>query len=68
MGLCYHLGLGKPLTGYYNITECCTNVCLEHITITDNAIPPLKERVVGDVFDPVTRVLRVLTSRIGKTT
>ena len=58
-----------PLIGYYNnITKCCTNVCPEHITITDNAIPPLKERVVDDVFDPVTRVLRVLTARIRKAT
>ena len=32
--------------GYCNITKCCTKVCPEHITITDNAIIPLKERVV----------------------
>ena len=32
--------------GYCNITKCCTTVCPEHITITDNAIIPLKERVV----------------------
>jgi succinate dehydrogenase/fumarate reductase-like Fe-S protein len=31
--------------GYCNITKCCTKVCPEHITITDNAIIPLKERV-----------------------
>jgi succinate dehydrogenase / fumarate reductase iron-sulfur subunit len=29
--------------GYCNITKCCTKVCPEHITITDNAIIPLKE-------------------------
>ncbi len=29
--------------GYCNITKCCTAVCPEHITITDNAIIPLKE-------------------------
>ncbi|MDE0395233.1 MAG: succinate dehydrogenase/fumarate reductase iron-sulfur subunit [Gammaproteobacteria bacterium] len=52
--------------GYCNITKCCTNVCPEHITITDNAIIPLKERVVDEVFDPVARVLRVLTGRKGK--
>ena len=39
--------------GYCNITKCCTNVCPEHITITDNAIIPLKERVVDDFFDPL---------------
>ena len=39
--------------GYCNITKCCTNVCPEHITITDNAIIPLKERVVDKFFDPI---------------
>jgi len=38
--------------GYCNITKCCTKVCPEHITITDNAIIPLKERVVDDFYDP----------------
>jgi succinate dehydrogenase / fumarate reductase iron-sulfur subunit len=52
--------------GYCNITKCCTNVCPEHITITDNAIIPLKERVVDQVFDPVSRAFRVLTGRKGK--
>ena len=32
--------------GYCNITKCCTEVCPEHIKITDNAIIPMKERVV----------------------
>src|SRR5947209_13552588 len=32
--------------GLCNITKCCTKVCPENITITDNAIIPLKERVV----------------------
>jgi succinate dehydrogenase / fumarate reductase iron-sulfur subunit len=53
--------------GYCNIMKCCTNVCPEGITITDNAIIPLKERVVDEVFDPVTRVLRVISGRRGKT-
>ncbi len=47
--------------GYCNITKCCTKVCPEHITITDNAIIPLKERVVDRYYDPVRRALRVLT-------
>lgn len=46
--------------GYCNITKCCTKVCPEHIHITDNAIIPLKERVVDEFYDPVKRVLRVL--------
>jgi succinate dehydrogenase iron-sulfur subunit len=44
--------------GYCNITKCCTKVCPENITITDNAIIPLKERVVDEFFDPVTRLIR----------
>jgi succinate dehydrogenase / fumarate reductase iron-sulfur subunit len=43
--------------GYCNITKCCTEVCPEDIRITDNAIIPLKERVVDDFYDPVTRFL-----------
>ena len=43
--------------GYCNITQCCTEVCPEHIEITDNAIIPLKERVVDDFYDPVRWVL-----------
>src|SRR5262245_32652346 len=39
--------------GYCNITKCCTKVCPEHITIPDNAIIPLKERVVDEFYDPV---------------
>ncbi len=45
--------------GYCNITKCCTKVCPESITITDNAIIPLKERVVDRFFDPLTRLFRV---------
>jgi succinate dehydrogenase / fumarate reductase iron-sulfur subunit len=39
--------------GLCNITKCCTEVCPEHIKITDNAIIPLKERVVDSSYDPV---------------
>jgi succinate dehydrogenase / fumarate reductase iron-sulfur subunit len=45
--------------GYCNITRCCTKVCPEHITITENAIIPLKERVVDRFYDPVRKLLRV---------
>ncbi len=44
--------------GYCNITKCCTQVCPEHITITDNAIIPLKERVVDRAYDPLLRLWR----------
>ncbi len=39
--------------GYCNITKCCTEVCPEHIKITDNALIPMKERVVDRKFDPL---------------
>jgi succinate dehydrogenase / fumarate reductase iron-sulfur subunit len=45
--------------GYCNITKCCTKVCPEHITITDNAIIPLKERVVDRYYDPLKRLFRM---------
>jgi succinate dehydrogenase / fumarate reductase, iron-sulfur subunit len=47
--------------GMCNITKCCTEVCPEHIHITDNAIIPLKERVVDDYYDPI----RGLLTKIG---
>jgi succinate dehydrogenase / fumarate reductase iron-sulfur subunit len=45
------------------ITKCCTTVCPEHITITDNAIIPLKERVVDQFYDPIGRMFRVFSRR-----
>jgi succinate dehydrogenase / fumarate reductase iron-sulfur subunit len=39
--------------GMCNITKCCTEVCPEHIRITDNAIIPMKERVVARRYDPL---------------
>ena len=45
--------------GFCNITKCCTNVCPENITITDNAIIPLKERVVDEFYDPLGRLLKL---------
>ena len=49
--------------GYCNITKCCTKVCPEHITITDNAIIPLKERVVDQAYDPVAKLVRLVKGR-----
>jgi succinate dehydrogenase / fumarate reductase, iron-sulfur subunit len=49
--------------GLCNITKRCTKVCPEGITITDNAIIPLKERVVDEFYDPLIRVLRFLGAR-----
>jgi succinate dehydrogenase / fumarate reductase iron-sulfur subunit len=48
--------------GLCNITKCCTKVCPESITITDNAIIPLKERVVDKFFDPLSRLVRVFSN------
>ena len=44
--------------GYCNITKCCTEVCPEEIHITDNAIIPLKERVVDEFYDPLKMLFR----------
>jgi succinate dehydrogenase / fumarate reductase, iron-sulfur subunit len=52
---------GKGGIGYCNVSKCCTEVCPEHIHITDNAIIPLKERVDDVYFDPV----RSLMNRLG---
>jgi succinate dehydrogenase / fumarate reductase iron-sulfur subunit len=46
--------------GLCNITKCCTEVCPEGIRITDNAIIPLKERVVDRYYDP----LRILWNKV----
>jgi succinate dehydrogenase / fumarate reductase iron-sulfur subunit len=51
--------------GFCNITKCCTEVCPEGIHITDNAIIPLKERVVTEHYDPVVWLARTIT-RKGK--
>ena len=49
--------------GYCNITKCCTKVCPENITITDNAIIPLKERVVDEYFDPIGKLVKIFSRR-----
>jgi succinate dehydrogenase / fumarate reductase iron-sulfur subunit len=49
--------------GYCNITKCCTEVCPEHIKITDNAIIPLKERVADEFYDPIQWVWRKVRGR-----
>jgi succinate dehydrogenase / fumarate reductase iron-sulfur subunit len=46
--------------GFCNITKCCTTVCPEEITITDNAIIPLKERVVDRAYDPLRALVRMV--------
>jgi succinate dehydrogenase / fumarate reductase, iron-sulfur subunit len=39
--------------GYCNVTKCCTEVCPEQIKITDNALIPMKERVMSRKYDPL---------------
>ena len=46
--------------GYCNITTCCRQVCPENITITENAIIPLKERVVDEFYDPLKKFFHIL--------
>ncbi len=49
--------------GLCNITKCCTKVCPESITITDNAIIPLKERVVDEFFDPLGSLFKMFRGK-----
>src|SRR3954471_1076031 len=49
--------------GYCNITKCCTDVCPEHIKITDNAIIPMKERAVDRRYDPIAWLGRKILRR-----
>jgi succinate dehydrogenase / fumarate reductase iron-sulfur subunit len=49
--------------GYCNITKCCTEVCPEHIKITDNAIIPMKERAVDRRYDPIAWLGRKILRR-----
>ena len=44
--------------GFCNITKCCTEVCPEHIKITDNALIPMKERVADHYYDPILRLFK----------
>ena len=48
-----HMAQDEHGLGYCNITKCCTEVCPEHIHITDNALIPLKERVADEKYDPI---------------
>ncbi len=52
--------------GYCNITKCCTKVCPENITITDNAIIPLKERVVDHAYDPLGKLVQLVMGSPAK--
>jgi succinate dehydrogenase / fumarate reductase iron-sulfur subunit len=54
---------GQMGLGMCNITKCCSEVCPEGIHITDNAIIPLKERVVDQRYDPVAFLVRKLRRR-----
>jgi succinate dehydrogenase / fumarate reductase iron-sulfur subunit len=49
--------------GFCNITKCCTEVCPEHIKITDNALIPMKERVVDRKYDPLAWLGRTISRR-----
>jgi len=49
--------------GLCNITKCCTFACPEHIGITDNAIIPMKERVVDEYYDPLKWLWNMVTGK-----
>jgi succinate dehydrogenase / fumarate reductase iron-sulfur subunit len=52
-------------SGMCNITRCCTEVCPEHIGITDNGIIPIKERVVDRYYDPLRMIAGRVFGRFG---
>lgn len=52
--------------GMCNITRCCTEVCPEDINLTDNAIIPMKERVIDEMYDPVKKVWRKIFKKKAK--
>ena len=54
---------GEHGIGLCNITKCCTNVCPEGITITDNAIIPLKERVADKFYDPLMKLFSIFDKK-----
>jgi succinate dehydrogenase / fumarate reductase iron-sulfur subunit len=54
--------------GFCNITKCCTEVCPESIRITDNAIIPLKERVVDQSYDPLLGLWRRIRGKKAEAT
>ncbi len=51
--------------GMCNITNCCTDVCPEDILITENAIIPMKERVVDIKYDPLLWLGSKISRRVG---
>jgi succinate dehydrogenase / fumarate reductase iron-sulfur subunit len=53
----------KAGIGLCNITKCCTEVCPEHIHITDNAIIPLKERIVDRYYDPIAKLMGLFSDK-----
>jgi len=53
-------------SGMCNITRCCTEVCPEHINITDNGIIPLKERIVDRYYDPIAIIGRIIFGKKKK--
>jgi len=53
-------------SGMCNITRCCTDVCPEHINLTDNGIIPLKERIVDRYYDPIAIIGRKLFGKKKK--
>jgi succinate dehydrogenase / fumarate reductase iron-sulfur subunit len=55
-----HAGLGLC-----NITKCCTEVCPEGIHLTDNAIIPMKERVVDARYEPRVWLGNIIRRRRG---
>ena len=61
-----HLLEGEGGIALCNITKCCSDVCPEGIRITDNAIIPLKERIVDRRYDPLAILVRKLRGALRR--
>jgi len=51
---------GQGGIGQCNITRCCTDVCPENISITDNAIIPQKEYVIDNYYSISGLIKKIL--------
>jgi len=57
---------GQGGLGMCNVTKCCTEVCPAYIKITDNAITPMKERVIDQRYDPLRLLMPQWRRRPGR--
>ncbi len=57
---------GQGGLGMCNVTRCCTEVCPAYMKIIDNAIIPMKERVIDQRYDPLRALMPRWRRRPGR--